>query len=58
MRTGKHQFTKPFDLAVIVLTFVAMIVVKWPLYVILIVFGAISIFAYRPRKEAREQPAV
>ena len=46
--TGKKQFLKPLDLALLLMTFVLMSIVKWPLWVILLVMGPIAILAYRP----------
>jgi len=50
LKTGEHLFRKPLDMSLVVLTFVAMSIVKWPLFVVILVFGSISIFLYRPRK--------
>ncbi len=46
--TGKKQFLKPLDLALLLMTFMLMSIVKWPLWVILLVMGPIAVLAYRP----------
>jgi chromate transporter len=58
LRTGKKQFLKPLDLAIVIVTFAAMSLVRLPnghhipLYAILLILGPISIFLYRPRGTA------
>lgn len=48
-RTGKKQFSNALDLAIVVVTFVAMSILKLPLFVILLTLAPIAIFLYRPR---------
>jgi chromate transporter len=49
-RTGRQQFEKPLDLAIVAVTFIAMSIFRLPLYVILLVLAPLAIFIYRPRR--------
>lgn len=49
-RTGKQQFVTFPDVVILTLTFVGMAIFKIPMLVLLIVFGGISLYLYRPRK--------
>ena len=51
-RAGKKQFLRPLDLVLLLATFVAMTILKWPLYVVLLTLGPLAIFLYRPRRAA------
>lgn len=45
---GEHTFKKRKSLALLVLTFVLMSIVKWPLYLVLCIVLPLAIFIYRP----------
>lgn len=47
-KTGKDTFTSIKSLLLVALTFTLMIIVKWPLYLILLVVLPIGLFVYRP----------
>lgn len=49
LKTGKKQFTNLRDFGLVAVTFVAMSILKLPLLYIIIVMGAIAIYAHRPR---------
>jgi chromate transporter len=51
VHTGKKQFAKPLDLAILLITFGAMTLVKVSLFVILLTLGPIAIFLYRPKAQ-------
>ena len=55
--TGHKQFVKPLDLAIIVATFVAVSILRIPLYIVLLVIGTTAILLYRPgaRHESLEE---
>lgn len=52
LQIGKRQLAKPLDLALIVLTFVVIDVLRVPLLVALLTIGPLSIWLYRPRPDA------
>ncbi|HEV7180484.1 MAG TPA: chromate transporter [Candidatus Baltobacteraceae bacterium] len=52
LRTGKQQFLHFPDVLLLVVTFVAMSLLKLPLLFIVIVMGAVAIYVHRPRSEA------
>ena len=45
---GKRSFMKRNALALLVLTFVLMSIVKWPLYIVLAIVLPLALFIYRP----------
>jgi chromate transporter len=53
---GKRTFQKRKPLALLVLTFTLMSIVKWPLYVVLAIVLPLALFIYRPSR-ARETGA-
>lgn len=48
LQLGHKQFVKPLDLAIIAATFVAISILRVPLYVVLLVIGSAAILLYRP----------
>ena len=48
LQLGRKQFAKPLDLAIIVATFVAVSILRIPLYVVLLVIGSAAVLLYRP----------
>jgi len=52
LKTGKKQFTSFPDIVLVAVTFVAMSILKMPLFYIIIVMGAIAVYAHRPRSGA------
>ncbi|MGH7913917.1 MAG: chromate transporter [Candidatus Binataceae bacterium] len=48
LQLGHKQFVKPFDLTIIVATFIAVSIIRVPLYVVLVVIGSAAILLYRP----------
>ena len=48
LQLGHKQFAKPLDLAIIVATFVAVSILRIPLYIVLLVIGTTAILLYRP----------
>jgi len=48
LQLGHKQFVKPLDLAIIVATFVAVSILRIPLYIVLLVIGTTAILLYRP----------
>lgn len=48
LQLGHKQFVKPLDLAIIVATFVAVSIIRVPLYIVLVVIGSAAILLYRP----------
>jgi chromate transporter len=57
LQLGHKQFVKPLDLAIIVTTFVAVSILRIPLYIVLLVIGTTAILLYRPgaRHESLEE---
>ena len=57
LQLGHKQFVKPLDLAIIVATFVAVSILRIPLYIVLLVIGTMAILLYRPgaRHESLEE---
>ncbi len=57
LQLGHKQFAKPLDLAIIVATFVAVSILRIPLYIVLLVIGTTAILLYRPgaRHESLEE---
>lgn len=51
-KTGKRQFLRPLDLILLLATFTAMTILKWPLYVVLFTLGPIAVFLHRPPRSA------
>lgn len=49
-RTGKLQFVRFPDVAILVATFIGMAVFKIPLLILLAVLGGLAVFLYRPKK--------
>lgn len=47
---GERTFKKRKSLALLVLTFVLMSIVKWPLYLVLAIVLPLSLYIYRPRQ--------
>ena len=54
IKTGKRQFLNPLDLGILIVTYVAMSILKLPLFAILLTLGPIAIFLYRPRKHTTD----
>lgn len=52
LQIGKRQLVKPLDLSLVVLTFVAIGVFRMPLLLALLTIGPLSIWLYRPRRDA------
>jgi chromate transporter len=48
LQLGRKQFAKPLDLAIIVATFIAVSILRIPLYVVLLVIGSAAVLLYRP----------
>jgi chromate transporter len=48
LQLGHKQFVKPLDLAIIAATFVAISILRIPLYIVLVVIGAGAVLLYRP----------
>jgi chromate transporter len=48
---GERTFKKRKSLALVVLTFVLMSIVKWPLYVVLAIALPLALYIYRPMQE-------
>ncbi len=48
LQLGRKQFAKPLDLGVILVTFIAVSIVRVPLYVVLLVIGPAAVWLYRP----------
>jgi chromate transporter len=59
LQLGHKQFVKPLDLAIIVATFVAVSILRIPLYLVLLIIGSIAVLLYRPgaKHEALEERA-
>jgi chromate transporter len=57
LQLGHKQFVKPLDLAIIAATFVAVSILRIPLYIVLLVIGSAAILLYRPgaRRESLEE---
>jgi chromate transporter len=57
LQLGHKQFVKPLDLAIIVTTFVAVSILRIPLYIVLLAIGTTAILLYRPgaRHESLEE---
>lgn len=53
LRTGRQQFVEVLPLVLMAITFVAMSIVRLPLFVILLTLAPIAIFLYRPRGAAK-----
>jgi chromate transporter len=60
LQLGRKQFARPLDLAIIAATFVAVSIVRVPLYIVLIVIGSAAIWLYWPgaRQERLEERAL
>jgi chromate transporter len=52
LRTGKEQFIRFPDVAILIATFVGMAVFKIPLLILAIVLGGIAVYLYRPGKKS------
>lgn len=52
---GQRAFTHRKSLAMIALTFVLMSLVKWPLYVVLLVVLPFALYIYRPTPQAQQK---
>jgi chromate transporter len=48
LQLGHKQFVKPLDLAIIAATFVAVSILRIPLYIVLVVIGSAAVLLYRP----------
>jgi|HubBroStandDraft_6_1064221.scaffolds.fasta_scaffold535492_2 chromate transporter len=59
LQLGRKQFTKPLDLAIMAATFVAVSILRVPLYIVLLVIGSAAIWLYWPgaRQERLEERA-
>jgi chromate transporter len=59
LQLGRKQFAKPLDLAVILATFIAVSIIRVPLYAVLLVIGPAAVWLYRPgaRHEGLEERA-
>jgi chromate transporter len=59
LQLGRKQFAKPLDLAIITTTFVAVSILRVPLYIVLLVIGSAAIWLYWPgaRQERLEERA-
>ena len=57
LQLGHKQFAKPLDLAIIAATFVAVSILRIPLYLVLLVVGSAAVLIYRPgvRHESLEE---
>lgn len=57
LQLGHKQFTKPLDLAIIAATFVAVSILREPLYLVLLVVGSAAVLLYRPgvQRESLEE---
>ena len=53
---GERTFKKRKSLALVVLTFVLMSIVKWPLYLVLAVVLPLALFIYRPTEASKKGP--
>jgi chromate transporter len=53
-RMGKPQFIQFPDVAILLLTFVGMSLLKLPLLLLVVVLGGVAVFIYRPRKGSHE----
>ena len=52
---GEHTFKKRKSLALLVLTFVLMSIVKWPLYLVLATLLPLALFIYRPSEQHQQR---
>ena len=52
---GEHTFKKRKSLALLVLTFVLMSIVKWPLYIVISIVLPLALFIYRPTKARKQE---
>jgi chromate transporter len=59
LQLGHKQFVKPLDLAIIAATFIAVSILRVPLYLVLLVIGTAAVLLYRPgaKPEALEERA-
>jgi chromate transporter len=59
LQLGRKQFAKPLDFAIIAATFVAVSILRVPLYIVLLVIGSAAIWLYWPgaRQERLEERA-
>jgi chromate transporter len=59
LQLGRKQFAKPLDFAIIAATFVAVSILRVPLYIVLLVIGSAAIWLYLPgaRQERLEERA-
>jgi chromate transporter len=48
LQLGHKQFVKPLDLAIIAATFIAVSILRVPLYIVLVVVGSAAVLLYRP----------
>ena len=48
LQLGRKQFVKPLDLGIIGATFIAVSILKAPLYLVLVIIGTAAILLYRP----------
>ena len=48
LQLGHKQFAKPLDLGIILATFAAVSLLSIPLYLVIILMGAIAVWLYRP----------
>jgi len=57
LQLGHKQFAKPLDLAIIAATFIAVSILRVPLYLVLLVVGSAAVLLYRPgvRHESLEE---
>lgn len=53
-RTGKRQFVQFPDVAILLLTFAGMSLLKLPLLLLVVVLGSVAVFIYRPRQGSHE----
>ena len=51
---GENTFKKRKALALLVLTFVLMSIVKWPLYLVLVIVLPLALFIYRPTQSHKQ----
>jgi chromate transporter len=53
LQLGHKQFAKPLDLAIVAATFIAVSILRIPLYIVLLVIGSAAILLYRPGAKHR-----
>jgi chromate transporter len=54
LQLGHKQFVKPLDLAIIAATFIAVSILRIPLYLVLLVIGTTAVLLYRPGAKHEE----